>query len=235
MRLIVIRPEPGCSATAAAARAQGFEVWAAPLFTVAPLAWQPPAPGSVDAVMLGSANAARHAGGALHPFLDLPCLAVGGATADAARAAGFTQVIAGSGGIQDLAEQLPAGTRAVLRLAGREHMPLALPDGIELVERVVYASDPLALDAETARMLPGNLVLLHSPRAARHFAAEHQRLGLDRAVTAIAALSPAIAAAAGSGWAASAAALRPDDPALLALARRMCNTLAGNDKGAGKQ
>lgn len=226
MKLVVARPEPGCAATVAAARALGFEVIAAPLFDVEPHEWVAPAPDSIDAVLLSSANAPRHAGPQLLGFLDLPCLAVGEATAEAARAAGFATVIAGDNGIQDLVTCLPADVRRVLRLAGRERTPLAVPQSIELVERVVYASETLPIDTQAATNLPGNLVLLHSARAARHLAGECTRLGLNRSSIAIAALSPAVAMAAGSGWASCESAVQPTDAALLALARGMCNTPA---------
>jgi uroporphyrinogen-III synthase len=66
------------------------------------------------------------------------------------------------------------------------------------------------------------LVLLHSAATARHFAAECDRLGLKRGAIALAVLSPRLAAAAGAGWAAVHVASRPDEAALLALARNLC-------------
>jgi uroporphyrinogen-III synthase len=48
------------------------------------------------------------------------------------------------------------------------------------------------------------------------------RLGIRRAPLRLAALSQRIAAAAGDGWGEVAAAGHPDDKALLALARQMC-------------
>ena len=88
--VIVIRPEPGCSATVAAARAAGLEAHGFPLQEVAPVAWESPDSGSFDVILAGSANVFRHGGAALRKFLSLPVHAVGQATAEAARAAGFT-------------------------------------------------------------------------------------------------------------------------------------------------
>ena len=83
---------------------------------------------------------------------------------------------------------------------------------------------PLARGLENPRPERGEpVVLLHSAEAARHFAAEVDRLGLSRGRIALAAFAPRIAAAAGTGWAASRAARQPNDPALLALAREMCH------------
>ena len=82
--VLILRPEPGASATAARARTLRLEPVVAPLFVVRPLAWEPPDPAGLDAVMLTSGNAPRLAGDGMTPFLRLPCYAVGEATADAA-------------------------------------------------------------------------------------------------------------------------------------------------------
>jgi uroporphyrinogen-III synthase len=66
-------------------------------------------------------------------------------------------------------------------------------------------------------------VLLHSAVAARHLAAECDRLGIPRAAIALAALGQRIAAAAGEGWRELRAAAAPRDATLLALARDMCH------------
>ena len=60
--VLVLRPEPGAGETAARARALGLEPIVAPLFAVRPIAWAAPDPAAYDAVMLTSANAARHGG-----------------------------------------------------------------------------------------------------------------------------------------------------------------------------
>ncbi|HWL48068.1 MAG TPA: uroporphyrinogen III synthase HEM4, partial [Sphingomonadaceae bacterium] len=63
--LLILRPEPGASATACRAAQRGHDTVVAPLFTIAPLGWDPPAPDGFDALMLTSAHAARLAGPAL--------------------------------------------------------------------------------------------------------------------------------------------------------------------------
>lgn len=220
--LTVIRPEPGCSATVAAAQAQGLDALGMPLFEVRSRAWTIPE-GVFDALLVGSANALRHGGPRLGGLTGLPVYAVGETTAEAARTAGFTVAASGQGGLQDLLGQLEPAHRRLLRLAGEERVDLAPPPGVELVERAVYASEALPMSEALATALrDGGIVLLHSAAAARHFAAECDRLAIPRAALSLACIGPRVAAAAGSGWASLQSAAEPTDAALLALARGMC-------------
>jgi uroporphyrinogen-III synthase len=221
--VIVIRPQPGCDATVAAARAQGLAAQGFALFVVEPAAWEPPAADSVDALLLGSANALRHAGPALAGWRGKPAYAVGRTTAEAARAAGLDVVATGRGGLQPVLDRVRPEHRRLLRLAGRERIALMPPPGVTMAERVVYASVPQPMPpALTALLAAGALVLLHSAEAARHFAGLCDRHAIPRARIALAAIGPRVAAAAGPGWAALATAAAPDDTALLALAGQMC-------------
>lgn len=223
--MIVIRPQPGCDATVAAARALGLTAEPFPLFAVRPLAWQAPDPADFDALLIGSANAMRHGGEGLERLRALPVHAVGHASAAAARAAGFTVTTTGVADMQALLADLPACR--LLRLGGRERVPLTPPPGTTIVERVTYASEPLAIpDALVHGLRDGALVLLHSALAARHFAAECDRCGLSRAPVRLAALAPRVADATGTGWADVRTAATPDDSALLALAMEMCEKRA---------
>jgi uroporphyrinogen-III synthase len=222
--LIVIRPEPGCSATVAAARALGLDAHAFPLFAVAARDWPPVPAESADLLLIGSANAIRCGGASLEALRHMPVHAVGETTAQAARQAGFTVAHTGSGGLQAVLDAVPAGAR-VLRLAGEERIALEVPPGVTMIERVVYASLPCPMPDDLASLLAGGaVVLLHSGEAARHFAAECDRLGLRRSAIALAALAPRIAAAAGSGWAALTTAEEARDAALLALAAGLCQS-----------
>ena len=230
--LLVVRPEPGNAATVAAARALGLTAWGEPLFRVAPTAWNPPPALEFDAVLIGSANALRHGGEALASYTALPAYVVGEATAEAARDAGFSVAAVGAGGLQDLIARLAHDNRRqVLRLAGAEHVALAHPANIALVTAVVYEAQAQPMTAACATLLgQGAVALLHSAAAARHFAAECERLGIDRSVILLACLGPRIADAAGArGWASVASAPRPDDTALLALASEMCQTVRFGD------
>lgn len=218
--LLLLRPEPGASATAERAARAGWEVVKAPLFTVAACAWDAPDPSGFDALILTSANAARHAGPALAAYWRLPVYAVGAATAAAACEAGFPDVRAGD---KDAAALLAlaaeGGARRLLHLAGRDRRAAGHP-GLLIERRIVYAANPVAkLPSSAGEALPrGPIALLHSPRAAACFAA----LVEDRRGLAVAAISPATLAAAGGGWKAAVAADAPTDDALLAAAARLC-------------
>lgn len=226
--LVVIRPEPGCAASVAAARELGLVAHGFPLFAVVPLAWEAPAPEHFDALLVGSANAFRHGGAALARFRGLPVHAVGAVTAAAAQDAGFAVAARGRGGLQAVLDAVPAGTR-LLRLAGAERVDLVPPAGVKLAERVVYASQPRAMPPALAALLAGPAaILLHSAEAARHFAAECDRLCLSRAAIALATIGPRVTAAAGAGWRAIATAATPDEAALLAQARDLCQDPGGS-------
>ena len=71
-----------------------------------------------------------------------------------------------------------------------------------------------------ALALAGTVALLHSARAARRLAA---LVDGRRSAISLAALSPAVAAAAGAGWGHVAAADAPSDAALVALAATLAH------------
>ncbi|MFA7603382.1 MAG: uroporphyrinogen-III synthase [Novosphingobium sp.] len=234
MPVVVIRPQPGCDATVAAAWALGLDARGFPLFAVHPLPWGPPPAEEVDALLLGSANVQRHAGPALARYRGKPAYCVGEATARAARAAGLDVIATGTDRLQEVLAGLRPEHRRLLRLCGRERVALAVPAGVVLDERPVYFSEPLSLPSALAELLRAPaLVLAHSAGAVRHFAALVDGHGLDRARIALAALAPRIAAAAGGGWAAARAAQSVEDAALLALAQEMCQEAAGREKLSG--
>lgn len=221
--VLILRPEPGATTTLGAARALGLDAHAFPLFEVHPLGWEPVAREDVDALLLGSANALRHAGPALAAYRGMPAYAVGETTAEAARAAGLDVVATGRGGLQPLLDALDPAHRRLLRLAGRERVGLQVPDGVTLATREVYASEPLPPPAGLARHLASPaLVLLHSGEAAARLAQLCDDMGTPRGEIRLAAIGPRVAARAGNGWSAVRSADRPDDGALLALAARMC-------------
>jgi uroporphyrinogen-III synthase len=222
MQLLALRPEPGLAATLERARALGLDVTGHALSEIRAVDWAGPDPGAIDGLLIGSANAIPHGGTGLACYRDKPVYAVGEATAEAARAAGFTVAMVGSGGLQVVLDAIAAPCR-LLRIAGEEHVPLTAPAGVSFVEVIAYRSLPLPLDPVAGLLASGAaLVLLHSAATARHFAAECDRLGLPRAGIALAALGPRIAAAAGTGWASVNTAAQPDEAALVQLAFDLC-------------
>jgi uroporphyrinogen-III synthase len=222
--IFVVRPLPAGLATVDAGRPAGLTIEASPLSEIEPAEWTAPDPAQIDALLLGSANVARHAGAGLALFRGKPAYVVGPATAAAAQAAGFGIAAVGRGGLQAVLDSAVRPPLRLLRLAGEEHVHLSPPLGVIVETRVVYRSAPLAMPPALAeRLRNGALVLLHSAAAARHFAAECDRCGVPRSAVSLAALGPRIAAAAGEGWRAVRSASVPAEPALLALARDMCH------------
>ena len=225
--LIVIRPEPGNAGTVTAARGMMLEAIGVPLFAVAPRPWEQPRPADWDVLLVGSANVFRCGGPGLTALRGLPVHAVGETTARAAEAAGFAVAAVGTGGLQGVLAQIRSGTR-VLRLAGEERVSLTPPPGVTMGEQVVYASEPRPLPADLIAMLQRPAVIaLHSAEAARHFVAECDRCGIDRARLGVATIGPRVTMAAGAGWGGVVTAETPADPPLLAKARDLCQTIAG--------
>lgn len=207
--ILVLRPEPGAARSVERARALGLEASAHPLFDLHPMGWEMPA-GRFDGLLLTSANAVRLAGA----LPDLPVHAVGQATAEAAVKAGATVLSVGTGGVDDLLAGLDPALR-LLHLAGEERIvPTVAPPVVTAV--TVYGTTPLPLPDQA--YVAGKVLLVYSPAAGRRID-EYEGA---RSEIRIAAISPAAAAACGSGWARIAAATAPSDPALLSLAAELC-------------
>ena len=213
-RLLVLRPEPGASATAERARTLGLDPVVVPLFEVEPVEWEAPEPGGFDGLLLTSANAVRHAGGKIEGLRGLKAYAVGEATAEAAREAGFDIAATGDAGVDRLLGSIESDLK-LLHLCGEDRIETDARQSITPL--VVYQSKAVAAPDVSAAQ--GGLALIHSPRASRRFA----ELVSDRPSTVIAAISNATAKAAGDGWKQVAVADQPSDEALLALALRLCN------------
>ena len=214
-RVVVLRPEPGATATARHARQLGLEPIVIPLFAIEPVAWEAPDPSGFDALLMTSANAVRTAGEPLTVLGELPVHAVGEATAEAAREAGFAVASVGDAGIDALLDSLPPGLK-LLHLCGADRRePQASRQGITPI--VVYRAK--AIGAPDLSAIEGAVVLLHSPRAGRHLA----ELVSERGNIAVIGISAAAAEAAGAGWKQVESADAPNDEALLALAARLCN------------
>ncbi|HZF43494.1 MAG TPA: uroporphyrinogen-III synthase [Sphingomonadaceae bacterium] len=221
--LLVCRPEPGASATAAAARLLGLLPVVAPLFHVEALAWDAPAPDRFDALMMTSANAARHAGSALGLYARLPAFAVGAATAAAMREIGLFPEVGAAGAAALAAEIAARAHRRVLHLCGEHRVS---PDFADLSVHPVPVYRVIAADAlppaAAGAIAAGAVVLLHSPRAASLFARLIDDGGWGRANQRLVAISPAAAEAAGRGWRSVDAAPAPTDAAMLAIAGKLC-------------
>ena len=220
MKILVTRPEPGASATAARLVAMGHEPLLAPCLAVT--ARPAHLPANPAALVITSGQAVPALPPALH---NVPVFCVGDATAGKLRAAGFARVESASGDAADL-----------LRLIRERHLPglhvLAVGErhgqalarqlreaGFAVVRRTVYAARPLRALPEAARAaLAGGEIgaaLFYSAESARAFI----RLNPPGTAKIIAcALSPAVAAALGGlPWRAIRAALAPSEADLMAL------------------
>lgn len=212
---MILRPEPGASATFVKAVEYGLDAVKLPLFEIERLTWTPPSVMSeFDALLLTSANAIREAGEGLEPLRSLPVHVVGPATARAAAEAGLTVVTIGSSDLGALLRSLPSHLR-LLHLAGEDRVAGEPPRQSITVVPVYRARMIEGIDSAP---IAGSVVLVHSPRAGARIA----EIVEDRASVSIAAISKAAAEACGAEWRDLDFAAQPTDRALLALAARLC-------------
>lgn len=232
-RIIVLRPQPGATATTQSLRAAGYDPLVCPLFRIEQVAWTPADPDAYDALLVGSANVFRHGGPALADLKALPVYAVGGKTARMALDLGFRVHGQGQGGLAALLPMLTGdGHLHILRLAGEDHVDLP-SSRLAIDTRIVYRSRALPMPEALAEALQSPaVVLLHSARAAEHFAQSVDAAGIARAHIKLALFAPALVDAAGSGWAAVRVATTTDDRALLDAAAALCQHGPGPQQAA---
>lgn len=197
-RIWITRAQPGASATAERVRALGHEAVIAPLLAVHAIEDAQVDLAGVAALAFTSANGVR-AFADISAERALRVFAVGAATAQAARAAGFKLVLSADGDVEALAEGI--GQRrgelrgAVLHPGAAElagDLAGALErQGVTARSLILYETAPVKLDDEAASQLVlADAVLLHSPRAAEvlkillktHPAPKLRALGLSKAV-----------------------------------------------------
>jgi uroporphyrinogen-III synthase len=186
--VLVTRPWEQAGATTEALAAVGHEALVDPVLRVEPLPLPELAPEGVAAVVVTSANAARRLPARLR---GLPVLAVGAATAAAAREAGAADVRAGEGDGRALAglvgRTLGPGAGTILHLAGTEVRP-----GLEAALRAAgYAYRRVAAyeavpcrdlgEATRAALEEGRLdaALFFSPRTAAVWRSLVEAAGLE--------------------------------------------------------
>ena len=234
MKAIVTRPREDAAPLVRALAQRGVEALLAPMLTILPVAEAPRRLAEcltgAQAVLFTSANGVR-AFAAASPRRELPVLAVGDASAAAARIAGFRAVASADGNVDDLAElaaaRLSPGAGALVHAAGTT---VAGDLAGRLVERgfivhraVLYQAVPATSlePAAAAAMRRGEAAaaLFFSPRTAATFVRLAAAAGVGdacRAMTAVA-LSPAVATAfAALSWRAVRVAARPGQGDLLA-------------------
>jgi uroporphyrinogen-III synthase len=124
--VLVTRPEPGASATAARLISRGFRPVLAPLLRVETFARSLPAIESLRGILIASQQAIPALPALYH---HLPLYAVGDATAVAARAQGFTQVVSAGGKAEDLAA-------LIIRELPKDGPPFLLATGLNQGDRL---------------------------------------------------------------------------------------------------
>ncbi len=242
-RLLVTRPEPAAAGFAKAAERLGFDPVLEPLLRYRATDVALPDLDAVQAVLATSAEGVR-AFAARTARRDLPLYAVGGATAAAARTAGFRDVAAAEGdgrSLADLAaaELEPAGG-PLLHARGADiafDLAAALADaGFETIGVVLYAAEAAdALSPATRRLIRAGGIeyaAFFSPRSSRTFVrlANEAELGPGLAGTTAAALSANVAAPLNDlPWRRVLTAERPDAASLLqTLAASLRETAPSN-------
>lgn len=234
MRLLVTRPREDSQSLAQALVARGIEPMIEPMIDIIDLPGPPVACDQAQAILFTSANGVRalvrRNQGDLSELLPLPVLAVGDATAQAARDAGFRQVESAAGDVAalvglTLARLAPdggpllhiAGSQVAGDLAGRLSAA-----GFAVRREAIYgarqATHLSIATLEGLRLSQIDAVTFFSPRTAAAFVTLCRDTGAARLLRSVVALclSPAVAQAASAlTWRAIVVAPRPDQDALL--------------------
>ncbi len=216
--LLILRPERGAVATAKRAEAMGLSPMIRSMFVVEARNWDAPDPALLDSVLITSANAVRYGGAAVGLYRHIKVFAVGAATAQAARDAGFGDVVVGNGNAADALRALgEAGHSRPLHLSGEDRT--AYPHlSFTVTTRVVYSATPVDIALPSGRYA----ALVHSARAAARFAT----LCPSPADVDVIAISALVAQASGTGWRSVSTVTEPTDNAMLALAAVLCDGAA---------
>ena len=231
MRLVVTRPQSDGARTAAALRERGHEVLEAPLMQVEPI--KADLSGGWGAIVVTSANAPAAVAGnpARAALINLPVIAVGRRSAEAAREAGFSDISSAGGDLRDLVRTVVArradAKAPLLYLAGEDRSADLVAElvmhGIAAEMRIVYRATTAPFPPALIAALQGgevDAVLHFSKRSAENYLAGAREAGLlDRALgvrhfcLSAQIAEPLTAAGAGN----VAAAPRPNETALIAL------------------
>jgi uroporphyrinogen-III synthase len=220
LNILVTRPEPGASATAARLKTLGHQPILAPCLAITPRAAALPDSPAAIIITSGQAIPALPA-----RYRNTHIFCVGDATAGRLREAGFFSVESASGDAADL-YRLITGRRlsgTLLLVTGTGHGLVLTAQlrlaGAKIIRRTVYTAKPLkTLPAEAAQALAAqkiNAALFYSAESARAFT---RLKPPGTAASEAFALSPAVAAALhGLPWTKIRVALAPTEADLLAL------------------
>lgn len=178
VRLLVTRPEPDASETAARLSALDIEAVVEPLLIVETLQTSLPRADGFAGIAVTSGNALRalHDRGELPHFLKLPLYAVGDRTAALARDFGFAEVVSAQGSFSDLVALLaragingPLLYPAAKQQAGDLAKALS-PHGVMVITTAVYAMNPSPRFSRNLDEAALDGALFYSRRTAETFA-----------------------------------------------------------------
>jgi uroporphyrinogen-III synthase len=229
--VLITRPEPGASETAARVISLGLRPIVAPVLDIRILRARIPAPMGLQAILVTSGNAIPALPASHH---DLPVLAVGETTAARLRAAGFTRVTSADRDANALATLVAQScvreAAPLLLITGRGQGKVLATDlrgrGFRVIHRAGYevvlvtalpqsASDALAAGEVSA-------ALFFSAESARQCVRLMQTACLQEAARTVDALAigrPAVVALQDLPWRRIRVASRPTQDAMLALLR----------------
>jgi uroporphyrinogen-III synthase len=197
MRIVVTRPQPQGKHTADALATRGHDVWEVPLMQVEPL--NADLSGSWGGIIITSANSAGVLAGnpAFAALLTLPLYAVGRRSAEAAKEAGFADVMSAGGAVRDLVRLLRgrgADAKApLLYLAGEDRAADLIGElaahGIAAEMRVVYRAATMPFPDELVAALEAGgdvqAVLHFSRRSAENYVAAAQAADITEQAMAV--------------------------------------------------
>jgi uroporphyrinogen-III synthase len=195
-RILITRPEPGATETAAKLVALGFVPIVAPVLSIVPRHVQ--VPDHVKATLLTSRNAVA----GCPPFLhDRPVFAVGTATATSAADSGFSHVLNADGDAKDLANLIantmsPADGMLFLPTGKGQGTDLAASLrqlGFQVLRRIAYQANRISVlpEAAASHLREGQLAaaMFFSGETSRHFVRLVRAAGLAEMVNAVQAVS----------------------------------------------
>lgn len=235
LQALVTRPREEVAALAAALAARGIEALIEPMMEVRFRAAAAPDLTGVQAVLCTSANGVRALARA-SAERRLPLLAVGDATAERARAEGFSSVASAGGDVADLvrlaAAQLDPREGRLLHLCGNAVAGDLAGDlrarGFAVERSILYDAAPIAVLSSAATDAIGSgavdFALFFSPRTAAIFLRLANDAGVASGCGTMTALSISATADAALGtlpWRERRIAERPEQAALLAALDRL--------------
>ncbi|HET9714814.1 MAG TPA: uroporphyrinogen-III synthase [Pseudolabrys sp.] len=196
MRVVVTRPKVDSERTAAALRSLGHDVLVTPLLSVQPI--QAELSGEWGAVAITSPNALYALAGDLarSSLLKLPLFAVGTRSAEAARQAGFIDVLSADGNADDLvrliASRYARSARPLLYLAGEDRSTDLVSQlaalGVRAEMRIVYRAVAVPFPPELVKAIgEGQIdaVLHFSRRSAENYVRGAKTAGILPAALAV--------------------------------------------------